>query len=620
MQPVPSPTEQSLNAMAIRLRIDCIQATTAANWGSPASCASIAEIMSVMFFHPAGMNCFPNDMKNPANDKVILSKGHAAPILYSCWMEAGMLSRDNLMEYSKPGSNLEGTPSPKADFVDVPTGEPGVGLSAACGMAMAMKNGQNKTSKVFCIVSDGEMQEGSCWEALNFASSYRLNNMIIVVDYNNFQISGPTSYKNSQDLANRFTAFGCNTIIIDGHNISEVIDAFNRARASDKPFAIIAKTVLGKDFPGIENKPEYIERPLGAKATDVINFLQAKLPQIDSRMRINEPRKTSTIQSMRMPEVTRCPAYPMGSKIDMHEGAIDCLLTMNLTNPNVTIMSADTECLQTNPKIKACPDKVMECYLSDQNMIGAAMGMTARGKIPCCMKTAAFLNRAHGMMRNAAIYDMNVKTIGCCSGVTIGRGGPVMMSLDDMAFARSIPNCRVLYPCDATSAYKATELACRNPGNFYVRLAPKYPLPVIYSETTEFNVGKCQVLRNCEEDVCTIICGGVTVKEALIAYDKFNAEGKKVCVIDLFSIKPIDSATINELAAKTRRVLIVEDHNEHGGMCDAVCEVLHGCGEIRICHLFVNEQPVPADDDMILARNGIDADAIVRKVKEMLNS
>lgn len=620
MQAPHSSPEYALAGMATQLRLDCVEATMAANWGCPSSCSSIAEIMSVLFFHPVGMKCFPDDMMNFANDKVMLCIGHAAPMLYACWKEAGRITRENFMNYCKPGSNLEGFLTNKLDFVDISTGELGIGLNAACGMAVCMKQEEMCDSKIFCVMGDIEMQEGSYWEALNFASSYRLDNLIMIVDFNGMQMSGRTCFKNCESLADRFAAFGCNTAVIDGHNIKAIIDALDLARQSDKPFAIIAKTVMGKDFLGAEGQPICCGESLGQKMDGVMSHLRSKLLSDAPQLSITQPRKSCPMPSKHMPEPMQCPNYPIGSCIDMHEGMNDCLAELCNEVPDVMLMSSDTTCMTMNAKIKTCcMDKVLECFLAEQHLIGAAMGVCVRDKIPVCVKRAPFLTRAHGMMHNAAISNFNLKIIGCCAGLMVGKGGPTNTALNDLAFARTMPNCRVLYPSDATSCFKAIDLACRTPGNFYIRVTPK-PMPVIYNPSNEFALGKCQMLRQSDQDCCTIVCGGATLKEALDAYEMLAGEGIRVCIVDLFSISPIDCDALRTCAMKTHRVLTVEDSHEHGGMCDAVCEAIHGCCEVKISHLFVRNTPTSASDEEMMERNGLGANCIARKVKEMLNS
>ena len=262
--------EQLLNDIANRLRVLSIESTNASNSGHPTTCASIAEVMSVLFFDE--MRQILSDLRCPSSDRLVLSKGHAAPILYAAWAVAGLFPEERLLDLRKIDCELEGHPTPKLEFVDVATGSLGQGLSCAAGMAYTAKHFDNLDYRVYCIMGDGEVAEGSVWEAMNFAQHYKLDNLVAIFDVNRLGQSGATCLQHNMDVYKaRCEAFGFHSIVVDGHCVKAIKAAFAEARATKgKPTALILKTYKGRGIPGIEDQENWHGKPLGDKAAAAI--------------------------------------------------------------------------------------------------------------------------------------------------------------------------------------------------------------------------------------------------------------------------------------------------------------------------------------------------------------
>ncbi|OMJ72438.1 hypothetical protein SteCoe_29142 [Stentor coeruleus] len=608
---------QAYSNLAAKLRIHSIEATCASNSGHPTSCSSIAEIISVLFFHPSGMHYFPNDPKNPNNDKLVLSKGHAAPILYAAWSEAGLFPTENLKTLRKINSDLEGHPTPRLNFIDIATGSLGQGLSAACGMAYSMKNFEKNTNKVFTILGDAECAEGSVWEAMNFASYYKLDNLIAIMDINRLGQSDPTMFQHDiNQYKNRVEAFGWNVIVVDGHCVEEVVAALSLARHSvGKPTAIVAKTFKGKDFVGIENLMNWHGKPLGDQAGKVIAHLKGLIKPTDEVLKPTSPTGTAVAES-KNPFVIPPPNYTANSKIATRNAYGDGLKALG-KDPRIVGLDGDTK--NSTMSIffqQTFPDRFIECFVAEQNMIGTALGTSVRGKVPFLSTFSAFFTRGFDQVRLAAISEGNVKFAGSHCGVSIGEDGSSQMGLEDISMFRSIPGSLVLYPSDAVSAYKAVELAANHKGVAYIRTS-RPATSIIYANTQEFEA-KSYVVRESNQDRITVVGAGVTLHEAIKASQILEKQGIYIRVVDMFSVKPVDKRTLLACASATgKKVLTVEDHYVQGGIFEAVSGTL-AQEDVRVWGLHVNELPRSGLADELLEKYKISANQIVIKVKEIL--
>ena len=606
---------QVLQDKATWLRIDSVLATTEAGSGHPTSCASAADIVSVLFF--SVMRFDPKNPRSLANDIFVLSKGHAAPLLYAAWAEAGEFPREHLLTLRKFGSDMEGHPTPRLPFVQVPTGSLGQGLCASAGMAWDARK-----QRVYVLMGDGESAEGSVWEAAQWASAHRLSNLCATIDINRLGQSGPTSLEWDLDTyRRRWEAFGWQAITVDGHDIPALVEAYERASTTtDRPTVVLARTVKGKGLGAkIEDKENWHGKALDREmANEVVAGLRKQLKGKDGW----EPGPVPDMSSKNSFDgAGREPAPPYettGKEVATRKAFGDALAALAPADPRVVVLDGDVKnSTHTEEFQKAAPDRFLEGYIAEQNMIGMAMGLAARGRVPFASTFACFLTRAYDFVRMAAIGNLNVKLVGTHAGISIGEDGPSQMGLEDLAMMCAQPNFTVLYPADATAAWRATWLVAEHNGPCYMRIG-RPNQPVLYEKDEEFAIGKCKVLRRTTRDRALIVAAGVTVQEALLAHTILSDEDVPVRLIDLFSVQPIDAEELRASAQAVGGIVItVEDHYEHGGIGDAVLSALAGY-EVRLRKLAVREIARSGKPAELLERFGINASYIVDAVREML--
>lgn len=613
---------QSLEAMGNKLRIDSIVATSEAGSGHPTTCMSAADLTAAVFFY--AMRYEVASPKNPANDRFVLSKGHAAPLLYAAWAEAGAFPVERLKTLREFTSDLEGHPTPHLPWVEVATGSLGQGLSCGVGMALNSKYLDKIDNKIYVLMGDGEAAEGAIWEAAEIASYYKLDNLIGLLDVNGLGQSQRTMYDHDTEVyRSRFEAFGWHAISIDGHDMAQIIAALDEAmKVSNKPSIIVAATKKGKGVSFIEDKNgwhgkalkkgEEMDRALAELEARSVNTNGLKVRPPEGR---SIPAPASDGASSKQGNVAS--TYSLGQEIATREAYGDALARLGDDNARVVALDGDTKNSTYSEKfMKAHEGRFFESFIAEQNMVSAAVGLGAMGKIPFVSAFACFLSRAYDQVRMAAISQANLKLCGSHSGVSIGEDGPSQMALEDLAMFRAIEGSTVIYPSDAVATEHAVRIAAEHPGIVYIRTSrPK--TPVIYSGDEQFELGRAKVIRKSEEDKVTIVGGGVTLFEALAAYDELKADGISVRVIDIFSLKPIDEETLRSSGQETNNLIItVEDHSGAGGIGEAVAHAVSPAG-IRVHQLSVNEVPRSGKPEELLAAYGIDRSAIVRAVKSL---
>ncbi len=610
---------KGLEDMATRLRIHSIRATTAAGSGHPTSCCSAADLMAALFFDV--MRFRPDRPAAPENDRFVLSKGHAAPLLYAAWAEAGAFSPDDLTNLRKIDSDLEGHPTPRLPFVDVATGSLGQGLSSGLGMALAARmDGSPRT--VFVLLGDGECAEGSVWEAAEIAGYYKVDNLVAIVDVNRFGQSQVTMLEHDlQSYRKRFEAFGWRALLVDGHDMGQVVRALRRAaRRPGQPVAVLARTLKGKGIPEVEDRDGWHGKPLKEDmAQRAIAHLEGRLHGVNKLPSVRRPKKTSLapVADPLALVPPPPPAYAVGDMVATRMGYGEGLAKLGKQNPAVVALDGDVKNSTFAEKFKGvCPGQYIEGFIAEQNLAGAGAGLAACGKIPFVSSFACFLTRAGDQIRMAGISRSNVKFCGSHVGVSIGEDGPSQMGLEDLAMFRTVPGSVILYPADAVCAERCVELAAGHRGMVYIRTS-RPNTPVIYRPDEAFTIGGLKVLRQSEADRATVVAAGVTLHEALKAWEQLNAQGVAVRVIDLYSVKPLDGTGLLAAARATRdRLITVEDHYAEGGIGDAVLEALATEG-IRVHKLAVRELPRSGKPAELLDRYGISARYIVTKVLEV---
>ncbi|MGA7796621.1 MAG: transketolase, partial [Candidatus Acidiferrales bacterium] len=495
---------ESLQDKATRLRIDSVRSTTEAGSGHPTSCASAAEIMAVLFY--SVMRYDPRDPHNRDSDVFVLSKGHAAPILYAAWAEAGAFPREKLLTLRKIDSDLEGHPTPRLPFVDVATGSLGQGLSVGVGMAVDTKQFENSDQRVFVLMGDGESAEGSVWEAAQWASLHRLNNLCAIIDINRLGQSQPTMLQYQLEVYKaRWEAFGWQALIVDGHNIPDLLAAFETAnRVSDRPTIVLARTLKGKGLTGIEGLEHWHGKALDKDtAAKVVAELEGQLTGADKQWKPNIPpvRLSSSKAVTTGGNPPKKPPYAIGGNaVATRRGFGDSLAALATVDPRIVVLDGDVKnSTYTEEFENVAPNRFFQGYIAEQNIIGMAMGLAARGKVPVASLFSCFVTRAYDFIRMAAISKLNLKLVGTHCGVSIGEDGPSQMGLEDLAMMCAEPDFTVLYPADATSAWKATTMIVEKSGPCYLRLGrPKFP--ILYGPDEEFAIGKCKVLRKGDKD------------------------------------------------------------------------------------------------------------------------
>lgn len=604
------PDTAQLAQMARKLRRHSLLSTAEAGSGHPTTCMSMADLMAVLFFEE--MRFDPRDPKTRLADAFVLSKGHAAPILWAALKEAGAIQED-LRTLRRLDSPLEGHPTPLSPWVKVATGSLGQGLSAAVGIALARRM-DGIPSRVYCLLGDGEMAEGSVWEAAQMAAYQKLDSLCAIVDVNALGQSGPTMLQHNLDsYAAKFAAFDWHAIAIDGHDIDQIRRAFEKARATrGRPTAILARTFKGRGVSFLEGRENWHGKPLKKgeeldKALAEVGDPQIVLPVTPRTV----PGKAPVPTEWSLDDPALAPSYSPGQEVATREAYGAALVKLGRVCPEIVALDADVKNSTFSEKFKAAfPDRFVDCFIAEQNMAGAALGLATEDKIPFASTFACFLTRAFDQIRMAGYSrPRHLVFAGTHVGVSIGEDGPSQMGLEDLAMFRSVFGSTVLYPADAVAAERLTALAARTEGIVYLRLSrPK--TPVLYPNTEKFPVGGSKVLRRSPKDVATLVAGGITVFEALKAHELLAKEGIVVRVIDAYSVKPLDAETLRKAASETGRLITVEDHGEAGGLGEAVAAL--GLAP-RI--LAVRRMPRSGKPEELLRYCGIDAAAIVAAVK-----
>ena len=608
----------ALTNIATRLRIDSVRSTSEAGSGHPTSCCSAADLVAALFF--AEMRFDPQDPQHPGSDRFVLSKGHAAPVLYAAWAEAGLFDRSELLKLRRIDSDLEGHPTPRLAFVDVATGSLGQGICAAVGSALnARRIGSDY--RTYCLMGDGESAEGSSWEAAQVAAEHGLDNLCVVIDINGLGQSRPTMWQHdTEQFTRRWRAFGWHTIVVDGHDLRAILDACTEARSTTgRPSVIVAKTIKGKGITSVEGKPGWHGKPFkkGVELDNALSDLEKQFvldpSSVDVAKQIRKPSNRPAPPPA--PKVIAAPSYKTGELVATREAFGTAITKLAEADDRVVALDADVKNSTFSDKFeKAFPDRFYQNFIAEQVMIGSAMGLAARGAIPFPSTFACFLTRAADFIRMAAISNVGIKMAGSHAGVSIGEDGPSQMALEDLAMCRAQPNITVLYPCDAVCTERLVTLMAYHPGPAYMRTSrPK--TPVIYSPDETFAIGGLKVLRQSEQDVATVVAAGVTVFEALKAYDDLKASGISVRVIDLYSVAPVDEKSLTEAGNATGgRIVTVEDHYAAGGIGDAVASAVGESG-IRVHRLAVREIPRSGKPTELLDRFGISSRQIVKAVR-----
>lgn len=605
------PKTDILDQIARRLRIHSLKMTTRAGSGHPTTCLSSAEIMACLFFDE--MRYDIRDAGNPANDEFVLSKGHAAPILWAAYAEAGILPEEEIYTLREITSDLEGHPTPRMKWIKAATGSLGQGLSVGVGMALAQRL-MKSPARTFVLMGDGECAEGSVWEGANAAVNLGLRNLCAVVDVNGLGQSDRTMHDhNLAAYARKFRAFGWDAVVVDGHKTGKILEVLAGIGKKGLPTVILARTIKGKGVSFIEDRNGWHGRPLKPEELEKALEELGSMPHVESRLYVRKPR----------PFKGKIPAVGTGFARTAYKDKTatrlaygNALAALGKVDPSVVVIDGDVKNSTYADKFFAAfSGRSFQSYIAEQNMVGMGMGLAAKGYVPFIATFAAFLSRAHDQVRMAAYSESNIKLCGSHVGVSIGEDGASQMGLEDLAIFRPIPGCVVLYPSDAVSAEACVAEAAAHRGMVYIR-ATRPAVPLLYPGGEAFPIGGSKVLKKSDSDTATVIAAGITVFEALKAAEELAKQGTSVRVIDAYSVKPLDEEGIRRAVRETGgRAVVVEDHYEAGGLGEAVAAAL--AGGARLKHLCIRELPRSGPSRELLDKYGIDAAHIVEAVKAL---
>jgi len=607
----------NLETIAKLIRYYSLIMSTEAGSGHPTSSLSAADLMTGLVF--GGIFKYNlDDPHHPNNDRLIFSKGHASPLFYSIWAAAGRLMEKELLEFRKFTSPLEGHPTRAFKYTEAATGSLGQGLSIGVGMALNAKYLDKLPYRTYVLLGDSEMAEGSQWEAMEIAAHYKLDNIIGIIDVNRFGQRGETMY--GHDLSvyrDRVASFGWEPIVIDGHYMPQILTAFKQgAQAKDKPVMIIAKTLKGKGVSFIEDKNGWHGKPL--KKDELARALQELGPIDKSAMgQISKPEnlRPAELKASDAQPVSYAPDKPVATR-HAYGTALERIYPKF---PDMVVLDAEVSNSTYSEIFKSrYPDRFLEMYIAEQNMIGNALGLSTRGKVPFVSTFAAFLTRAFDQIRMSQYSMANIKFCGSHAGVSIGEDGSSQMGLEDIAMFRTLLNSAVLYPSDAVSTEKLVEEMAKHQGISYIRTTRK-DTPILYRNDEAFRIGGSKVLRSNKSDVATVVAAGITLHEALKAYEELKQEGLFVKVIDLYSIKPVDAETLVQAARETGLIITVEDHFAEGGLGEAVTSAVSETG-VPVYTLAVRMMPRSGKPDELLGYEGISHIAIANAVKDKVKN
>jgi transketolase len=610
-------TLDDIRELAQQLRVDSIRCSTAAGSGHPTSSMSAADLMAVLMTRHLRYDWHQPD--NPANDHLIFSKGHASPLLYSIFEAAGVISDEELINgYRRFSSPLEGHPTPVLPWVDVATGSLGQGLPDGVGVALAGRYLDELPYRVWVLCGDSEMAEGSIWEAFDKAAYYRLDNLTAIVDVNRLGQRGPTELGwDLETYAKRVEAFGCRAIQIDGHDLGEIDKALNDAAAADRPTVILARTRKGRGFSEIEDVEGWHGRAL---PPDMAERAIVELGG-ERNITVTGPQpEPGTPRERPSGEVT-LPRYELGAKVATRLAFGQALAAVGARGDVVALDGEVGNSTHTEEFAKAHPERFFQMYIAEQQMIAAAVGMSVRGYVPFASTFAAFFTRAYDFIRMSAISQANIRLCGSHAGVEIGADGPSQMALEDLAMMRAVHGSTVLYPSDAASATSLTQQMAERDGIVYMRTT-RGSYPVLYGPEEAFPIGGSRVVRSSADDQVTLIGAGVTLHNCLAAADELDRDGIRARVVDLYSVKPIDTQTLIESADATAgRLVVVEDHYPAGGLGGAVLEALNDAGHpVRITHLAVRGLPGSGTPAQLMEAAGISATQVVQAARDLLGT
>jgi transketolase len=594
-----------------QLRVDSVRSSAAANSGHPTSSMSAADLMAVLL--DGYLRYDWDNPDDPRNDHLIFSKGHASPLVYSLFKAAGAITDEELLTFRKFGSRLQGHPTPLLPWVDVATGSLGQGLPIAVGVAVTGKKLDQLPYRVWVVCGDSELAEGSMWEAFEHAGHEQLDNLVAILDINRLGQRGETMDGwNTAAYVARLEAFGWRAIVIDGHDVAAIAEAYDAALAADgQPVAIVARTKKGRGVAAVEDKDGWHGKPL-ADPEAAIAELGGERNIVVETLKPEGAGEVHAFEAAGGP----LPTWNVGDKVATRKAYGEALAAVGANDGKVVALDAEVSNSTFAEIFKAAhPDRFFEQWIAEQQMVASAIGMQVRGWKPFCSTFAAFFARAYDFVRMGAISQADIRLVGSHAGVSIGEDGPSQMALEDLASFRAVSGSTVLYPSDPNQTAQLVAQMADREGIVYMRTT-REALPTLYGADERFPIGGSHVIRSSDNDDVTIVAAGITLHEALAAADELAGEDIAVRVIDLYSLKPVDAETLKAAAEETDAIVTVEDHWAEGGIGDTVLGALaDGEKRPRVKKLAVTAMPGSGAPAELLAAAKIDKAAIVEAVR-----
>jgi transketolase len=606
--------------LAQQLRVDSVRSSGAAGSGHPTSSMSGADLMAVLMSKYLRYDF--DEPGNPANDRLIFSKGHASPLLYSVYKAAGAISKEDLMSFRDFDSVYEGHPTPRIPWVDVATGSLGQGLPLGVGFALASKYLDKLDSRTWVLCGDSEMAEGSMWEAFQHASFYKLGNLIAILDMNRLgQTTETMEGWNGDAYAERARAVGWQAIQVDGHDPEAIDEAYAQALENeDVPTFIVAKTKKGRGVSFVEDQSGFHGAPLDPERED--EAVEELGGERDMVVEVQKPESAGETFTKGFTGEAELPLREVGDEEATRTAYGEALQALGAVREDIVAMDGEvSNSTRSGYFAGDYPDRYFEMYIAEQQMVAAAVAMGQTGRIPFASSFAAFFTRAYDFIRMGAISGANIRLCGSHAGISIGEDGPSQMGLEDVAMMRAVHGSTVLQPSDANQTVKLVEKMVDRDGIVFMRtLRPK--TPVIYGADEKFEIGGSKVVRSSDEDQVTIVASGITVHNAIKAAEKLEEDSVSVRIVDAYSIKPLDSDTLREAAQATgNKVVVVEDHWPEGGLGEAVMHEFAEDGGIeglKYRHLAVDFMPHSGGTQELMDEAGIGADGIAEAVRGLI--
>jgi transketolase len=601
--------------LAQQLRVDSIRVSAHAGSGHPTSSMSAADLMAVLLDGHLALDY--SRPREPHNDHLVFSKGHASPLYYGILKAAGAIDDDEFMTYRRLGSRLEGHPTPRIPPTDVATGSLGQGLPIGVGIALAGKALDRLPYRVWVLCGDSEFAEGSIWEAFEHASHYGLDNLTAIVDVNRLGQTTETMVGWDLDTyAARARAFGWHAITLDGHDLDAIEAAMVEAETTtDRPTVLFAKTRKGRGVKAVENLPGKHGKPLDDPDAAIAELGGQRALTV----RVGTPDAGQAPHVFQTDRDDPPPTWQVGDEVATRQAYGEALAALGGRRGDVVAMDGEVS-NSTHSELfaKAHPDRYFEMFIAEQQLVAAAVGMQARGWVPFVSTFAAFLSRAYDFIRMAAISRADLRLSGSHAGVSIGEDGPSQMALEDIAALRAVHGSTVLHPSDANQTARLVAEMAERPGISYLRTL-RGKTVVRTAPDEDIRIGGSRVVRSSPDDELTLVACGVTVDEAVTAAELLARDGVSARILDCYSIKPIDVVRLRQAAADTHTLITVEDHWAEGGLGDAVLAALADFAEpLMVRKLAVREMPMSGSPKEQLSVAGIDAESIARAGREVL--